>query len=72
MTEVAGTQFGQVVHLREQTAFKFRMRRPAVKPDKPAQLLLFMGVHYERHETGTRTLPPRDKKSAPHRSTNAR
>lgn len=72
MDEIAGTQLGQVVQLREQAAFKFRRRRPAVKPDKPAELLLFMGVHYERHESSPRKLPQRDKKPTPHRNTNAR
>ncbi|CAH1671026.1 hypothetical protein [Chelatococcus asaccharovorans] len=72
MDEIAGTRLGQVVQLREQAAFKLRMRRPAVKPDKPAQLLLFMGVHYERHENSSQKLQPRDKKTAPHRNTNAR
>ncbi|CAH1669394.1 MAG: hypothetical protein KF735_07025 [Chelatococcus sp.] len=70
MDQIAGTQLGQVVQLADQAAFKYRMRRPAVRSDKPAQLLLFMGVHYERHETPARNLPRRGKRQAPQRDKN--
>lgn len=50
MDGIASTQWGQVVQLSDQAAFKHRMRRPVVKAGKPAELLLFMGVRYEKHD----------------------